>query len=126
MDNSNNDNIPQDGSVVKYNLWEKYNRDPYAMRARIYELFPQRILLLEEPKTKYPESTWKGITLAYTRSPKYQRLILLRILAGGNVGIRFEGGLVGIDIDKEEAMEQMLEAFPELLGTFRIRGRRGG
>jgi hypothetical protein len=73
-------------------------------------------------------SRWQNITYEDTQKPEYQKMLLIAIERGGNVGIRLglkSGRLFALDIDNDQLVAEFLQHHPWLANTLRSHGSRG-
>jgi hypothetical protein len=98
------------------------------MLATLYSwLGPKTVLLPIPLGTKKPDwQDWQRTTFEQTQTPQYQERLMSAIKRGGNVGVLLGDGLVSIDIDDDDRVEEFVSVLnPQFAETLQSRGYRG-
>jgi hypothetical protein len=98
--------------------------------ARLYSwLGPKAVLLPFPLGKKGAEGTgwmdWETTNFERTQEPDYQERLYKALERGGNIGVLLISGLVSIDIDSDDRVEEMLQLNPEFSDTLQTRAFRG-
>jgi putative DNA primase/helicase len=97
---------------------------------KLYDIFGAGVVFLPLPKgSKQPLiKKWQNITFADTQKTAYQQALETCISRGGNIGVLLgptSDGLISIDLDRDELVDQFIALCPKLALTTRTRGKRG-
>jgi hypothetical protein len=91
----------------------------------IRKLLGNDVLLLAWPRgSKGTKTAWGHLTVAAMDDPAY-----LAKLEHGNIGVALgevSNGLCSLDLDSDELLAAFLESNPQIAGSLRTRGARGG
>lgn len=71
---------------------------------------------------------WQNTTIADSQTPEYQQQLEECISRGGNIGVLLgpaSNGLISIDVDRDDLVDELITINPILAFTTRTRGRRG-
>jgi hypothetical protein len=105
--------------------------------ATLYSWLGQSAILLPIPlKSKNPGDTewkpgtkwlgWQETTFEKTQTQEYQSMLKAAVARGGNVGVLLIDGLVSIDVDLDERVDEFASTLnPRFSNTLQSRGRRG-
>jgi hypothetical protein len=107
------------------------NGDASEILAEIYTWVGEDRLLLSWPcQTKGTRRRWKHLSLAQSKLPAYQQMLVETCARGGNIGVALgpvSNGLVALDFDDPHGLiEDFISKDPRLKTTFRTFGQRGG
>ena len=96
---------------------------------KLYQIFGQVVFLPIPKGSKNPDrKRWQKITFAETQAADYQEELEDCVTRGGNIGVVHgpaSGGLVSIDLDRDDLVDPFLALNLDLVLTTRSRGRRG-
>jgi len=99
----------------------KRSPPPNDILASLYSLLNGSVLLpIPRGKKKPTLSRWQNITYEDTQKPEYQKMLLIAIERGGNIGILLgpkSGRLLALDIDDDQIVEELLNLYPWLANT---------
>ena len=92
----------------------------------LYKTLGDDAVLLPVPKGKKkpPIDKWERLTLADTKTRKFQRALAWSA-EHGNIALRHGPNIQSIDIDDDELIEPFLKLNPSLRNTSQTKGKRG-
>jgi hypothetical protein len=101
---------------------------PEEILATLYNWLGESAVLLPIPLgTKKPDWTgWQTTTFEQTQTPEYHARLMAALTRGGNIGVLLTNGLVSIDIDADDRVDEFVSVLnPEFSETLQSRGYRG-
>jgi hypothetical protein len=101
---------------------------PEEILATLYNWLGESAVLLPIPLgTKKPDWTgWQTTTFEQTQTPEYHARLMAALTRGGNIGVLLTDGLVSIDIDADDRVDEFVSVLnPEFSETLQSRGYRG-